>query len=151
MRNLGFLKGAFTAMLVLIITFCFLSSCRSSESISSPEAFVKTWLEAWKSMDIDKMLSLTADSYKDEVQRFYGREFISYAKVDYQDLKTQVLNQTPQEATVQATFLAILESGSNPIFGGPSMVTKSSVKHTYKLVRENDKWLLKSILREPGT
>lgn len=102
-------------------------------------------------MDIDKMLSMTEDSFKDEVQRFYGREFISYSKVDYQDLKTKVLDQTSREATVQATFLAILESGSNPIFGGPSMVTKNSVKHTYQLVRENDQWLLKSITREPGT
>lgn len=150
MKKSGFLKGTVTIVIGVILLFSLLPSCRPSESLSSPEDFVKIWLEAWKAMDIDQMLEMTSDSYKEEVQRFYGREFIAYAKVDYQDLKVKVLNQTPQEATVQATFLAILESGTNPIFGGQSMVTKNSVKHTYELVWQNDKWLLKSITREPG-
>lgn len=150
MKHFGSLTRVFVFLLSLVILFSFLASCRQSESTATPDALVKSWLEAWKAMDLDKMLQMTADSYKNEVQRFFGSEFKSYARVDYQDLKLKVLNQTSNEATVQAEFIAILESGSNPIFGGPSMVTKSSVRHTYELVREGDFWLVKSISRQPG-
>jgi len=149
MRQSGWVMKAFALSLLLLLLS--LASCRQAETTASPDALVKSWLEAWKAMDLDQMLKMTADSYKDEVQRFYSNEFKAYAKLDYQNLKLQVLKQTADEATVQATFTAILESSSNPVFGEPSMVTQSPVVHLYQLVREGGSWLVKSITRQPGS
>lgn len=151
MRKTSLTIKSLYILLSLSLLFAFLVSCRPADTTGTPDALVKSWLEAWKAMDLDRMLKMTADSYKDEVQRFYSNEFKAYAKLDYQNLKLQVLKQTSDEATVQATFVAILESSSNPIFGEPSMVTQSSVVHLYELVREGNSWLVKSITRQPGS
>jgi len=151
-RSKLFLRaGIFLLVLLFMFSGFTLSSCRNTTIGGDPEGVIRAWLDAWSKKDLDTMLNMTAEPFKKEVEFFYGNEFKHYEKLNYDDLKIQVIKEGPQNAEVKTEFVAVQESGTDPIFGGQSMVTKSAVRHTFELIRQDDRWLIKSVKREPAS
>lgn len=99
-------------------------------------------------MDLDSMLKLASPGYQAQVKSFYGHEFVMYSKVTYKDATISKLSEANNKATVQADFLVELETPSSaPNLAG--MVTRSTVRHTFSLVKGENGWLVDGIDRQP--
>lgn len=137
-------------LIVLMSTFV-LSSCSQGNTSGDSEKVIKDWLEAWSHKDLEKMLNMTTADFKEEANFFYSREFDEYAKLSYSDLKINLLEEDENHSLVQAEFQAVMEAEADPSTGGQVMITKSAVRQTFELKKENGSWLINSIERQPAS
>ncbi len=132
---------------LLLILFISLAAC-GAPAASTPEQAVQTWLNTWVTMDLDSMLKLASPGYQAQVKSFYGHEFVMYFKVTFKDATISKLSEANNKATVQADFLVELETpSSTPNLAG--MVTRSTVRHTFSLIKGENGWLVDGIDRQP--
>ncbi|MCX5970236.1 MAG: hypothetical protein NTV14_01790 [Coprothermobacterota bacterium] len=94
------------------------------------------------------MLRLASPGYQTEVKSFYGHEFVMYSKVTFKDLTITKVSEANTEAKVQAEFIVELETpSSTPNLAG--MVTRSTVRQVFSLVKGESGWLIDGIDRQP--
>ncbi len=132
---------------LLLILFFSLVAC-GTPAATTPEQAVQIWMNTWTQMDLDSLLKLASTGYQAQVKSFYGHEFVMYSKVSFKDLVIAKVSEANNEAIVQADFLVELETPSSvPSLAG--MVTRSSVRHVFSLVKGESGWLIDGIDRQP--
>ncbi len=108
---------------------------------------MQQWMDTWSKKEIEPLLELTSDSFKETARKFYTYEYSRYFLLSYSDLKITLLEVNDGIAKVQADFSYALEAPAGT--GLQATVTKGMARHIFSLVQSQNHWLINAIDRQP--
>ena len=101
---------------------------------ASPEDTVQDALKAMEAMDAEEMATYFTEELREDVEFGMELAFVFIDEIKISNLKTKVLSQTEDEATVEADF-----DVETTVF---DETEEEHVTEPFNLVKEDGKWLI---------